>query len=184
MVPSYLNPKVRVFPSRIHKKGLFAKEPIKKDEVVAIPGGGYVVTKAQLDKYLQGLTKKRFKVLEDHLMKLAPGFYMIHSEKEKLYGDDYFNHSCNPNVGVKGNLLFVAMRDIRTGQELTYDYAMTDNDLGLYFKCRCGGKDCRKLITGQDWKNTSLQKKYKGYFAWHVEEAIKHHVSVPENRVV
>src|SRR5207253_8152644 len=36
------------------------------------------------------------------------------------------NHSCNPNVGVRGQITFVAMRDVPAGAELTIDYAMID----------------------------------------------------------
>lgn len=38
------------------------------------------------------------------------------------------NHLCNPNVGVRGEITFVAMRDIKAGEELTTDYAMIDDD--------------------------------------------------------
>ena len=173
MGASYLNPKAKVLASSIHKRGLFAKEIIRKGEIIAVPGGGCVVTEAELDRELKNLPEKHFKILKDHLIKLAPGLYMIHANKDKLYGDDYLNHSCEPNIGIKGSILFVAMRDIRVEEELTYDYAMTDNDPGVYFKCHCQEKNCRNFITGDDWKNPELQRKYKGYFAWHVQEEIK-----------
>ena len=76
----------------------------------------------------------------------------------------FLNHSCNPNVGVQGNIVFVAMRDIRPKEELTIDYAMID-DMPYRMKCSCNGKNCRRFITGKDWKNKKLQKKYKGYFS-------------------
>jgi SET domain-containing protein len=34
------------------------------------------------------------------------------------------NHSCEPNVGMGGNVLLVSMRDIAPGGELTIDYAL------------------------------------------------------------
>ena len=160
MIHPYLSPKVKVGFSNINRKGLFAREPIGKDEIIAIVGG-CVVAKKDLKK-----------TLKDYVLKIAPGFYLAHFSKETLDSDDYLNHSCSPNVGVKGNIVFVAMRDIGKNEELTYDYAMTDNDPGVYFKCNCGAKNCRKLITGQDWENPVLQKKYKDYFAWHIYDAI------------
>ena len=40
-------------------------------------------------------------------------------------------------------------------------------------KCNCGADNCRGVITGQDWKNEELQKKYHGYFAWHLQRKIE-----------
>ncbi len=166
----YINPKVKAGTSAIHRKGLFAKELIKKSEIIAIPGG-YIVGEKEILSNPKNLPKKRYKVLKEYLFKIAPSFYLAHFSKKTLKDDDYLNHSCRPNVGVKGNL-FVAMRNILKDEELTFDYAMTDNDPGIYFKCRCQEKNCRKFITGEDWKNLELQKKYKGYFAWHIQEEI------------
>jgi len=65
------------------------------------------------------------------------------------------------------------MRNIKPGEEITYDYAMTDSDPDDYFKCNCGAKNCRRIITGKDWKSPSLQKKYRGYFSFYIQEKIK-----------
>ena len=40
----------------------------------------------------------------------------------------FLNHCCDPNVGVKGQIVFVAMRDIQPSKEITQDWAMTDDD--------------------------------------------------------
>lgn len=161
MNPFYLSPKVKVGFSDIHRKGLFAKEPIKKGAIVVIVGG-CVIAK-------EGLNKK---ALRGYVFKIAPGFYLVPCNKGKPNSDDYLNHSCNPNVGIKGSIIFTAMRDILTGEELTYDYAATDNDPDDYFECHCREKNCRKVITGKDWKNPVLQKKYEGYFAWYIYDSI------------
>jgi uncharacterized protein len=39
----------------------------------------------------------------------------------------FINHSCEPNVGFSGNVVLVAVRDIRHGEELTTDYALFDD---------------------------------------------------------
>ena len=62
---------------------------------------------------------------------------------------------------------------IKKGEEITFDYAMTDDDPEDYFECNCGVKNCRKMITGNDWKMKSLQKKYRGYFSLYIQEQIK-----------
>lgn len=84
----------------------------------------------------------------------------------------FLNHSCEPNVGVQGQIVFVAMRDIAAGEELALDYATVDNDSGQ-MTCACGAERCRKIITGQDWRKPELQQKYGNYFAWHLLQKIR-----------
>ena len=89
---------------------------------------------------------------------------------------DFFNHSCTPNLGIQGQIILVAMRDINLGEELTFDYAtieIQDKDNVKPFKCNCGSKNCRNIITRDDWKRKDLQKRYKGYFNWFIEEKLK-----------
>jgi len=79
----------------------------------------------------------------------------------------FLNHSCEPNVGPEGNIVFVSMRDIAAGKELTVDYAMVDDD-ELSMDCSCGESACRGTITGRDWKNPKLQRKYGRFFAAYI----------------
>lgn len=63
--------------------------------------------------------------------------------------DDYINHSCNPNLAfTKDGLGFYALRPIRQGEELTFDYATSEDDGEWQVKCLCGAKECRGIITG------------------------------------
>jgi hypothetical protein len=87
----------------------------------------------------------------------------------------FLNHSCEPNVGVSGQIMYVAMRNIRSGEELTLDYAMID-DAPIRMKCGCSSPRCRGIITGKDWKRKDLQKKYGDYFAWFILQKIRNHV--------
>src|SRR6516165_3310796 len=72
---------------------------------------------------------------------------------------DFQNHSCEPNIGVQGQIVFVAMRDIAAGEELTHDWATTDDE-DYRMECRCGAATCRKIVTGKDWQKPELQEKY------------------------
>ena len=172
IVHSYLSKKVLVVPSTINRKGVFARRPIKKGEIIAVYGG-HIITHPEY----QRLSHNDFKNIQDYAIKVADGFYLVSSKKGKLEDDDFFNHSCNPNAGIKGHLLMVAMRDIGPKEEITYDYAMTDSDLNYRFKCRCGVKNCRGVITSNDWKIPALQRKYKGYFSWFIQEKVKNRSS-------
>jgi len=95
----------------------------------------------------------------------------------EFYEDTFFfNHSCEPNAGIKGQIFLVAMRDIAEGQEVTFDYAMCLHETKgapLYrMECLCGRTNCRGVITDNDWKLPELQKKYDGFFSWYLQEKI------------
>lgn len=164
---SYLSKKIRVRTSGIDRRGIFAVKPVKKDEVLAV-WGGHIITDKEFDK----LSRKRFKNIDDYATRIANGFYLVSCKKGGLEDDDFFNHSCNPNAGIKGHVMMVAMRNISPGEEITYDYAMTDADFDYAFDCACGAKGCRGRVTTKDWKIPRLQRKYKGYFSWYVQHKI------------
>jgi hypothetical protein len=88
----------------------------------------------------------------------------------------FINHSCTPNVGIRGQIIFVALRDISAGEELTYDWAMEENRPDRT-RCRCGTRRCRRVLTGQDWKIPGLQRRYRGYFSSYLAEKIRRGIS-------
>jgi SET domain-containing protein len=62
-------------------------------------------------------------------------------------GTHYINHSCSPNAFMQvlyDHILFIALRDIEPGEEITIDYETTlhPNDK----RCICGAKKCRGTI--------------------------------------
>jgi hypothetical protein len=86
------------------------------------------------------------------------------SEQERESSMLYLNHSCDHDLGIRGEIRFVAMHDIHAGEELTHQWAMTDDD-DYRVECRCGSPNCRTLVTGKDWRCSDLQKRYSGYFS-------------------
>ena len=160
---SYHSPKTEIKASLIHGKGLFAKEKINNGEIVAIKGGRI-------------LNSTEWKVLESELgsaeIQISDQFFIAPAHKEEREGSMlYTNHSCDPNIGMQGQIVFVAMRDISPGEELTHDWATTD-DADYEIDCNCGSTHCRKKITGKDWMKKELQEKYKGYFSWYIQRKI------------
>lgn len=89
----------------------------------------------------------------------------------------YFNHSCDPNAGLRGQVGLVAMRDIAAEEDVTFDYAMVLADapgLPAYeFESLCGSVLCRGTVTDRDWRLPELRRRYAGFFSWHVAERIK-----------
>ena len=78
---------------------------------------------------------------------------------------DYVNHSCEPNCGIVGSVLLVTMRDVAAGEELCFDYAMTDTDDYDEFDVLVRHAVVpRHVVTGADWKEPELRDRYRG---WH-----------------
>ena len=72
----------------------------------------------------------------------------------------YSNHSCNPNCGVNGNLELFALKNIRGGEEIFWDYSTSMLERHWTLKCSCGEKNCRKIINDFDLLPQKLQAKY------------------------
>jgi hypothetical protein len=160
---SYLSPKTRVGESRIHGRGLFAAADIREGEVVCVKGG-HIFDGATLCRLQPLLGPAEIQIGDD--------LYIGPLREEDREGSMIFsNHCCEPNIGVRGQIVFVAMRDIRAGEELTHDWAMTDND-DSSMECRCGASACRGAVTGRDWQRPELQQKYAGFFSAYLQEKI------------
>jgi hypothetical protein len=165
MIPlSYRSPKTAVRESKIHGRGLFATADITKDEIVAVKGGHIVDRKTLRENVTPRLGPVEVQI-DDNLF-IAPV-----TNEEREFSMLYSNHSCDPNLGVRGEITFVAMRDIRAGEELTHDWAMTDDD-DYSVECKCSAANCRKIVTGKDWRRPDLQKHYAGYFSGYLRDKI------------
>lgn len=132
--------KLEVKKSSINNKGVFAKSFIKKGERICFLKGKektikelkkIKISKKELGNLLQISQTKYLKVNKPHL---------------------FFNHSCSPNVYVKGKNELSAIRDIKKGEEITFDYSTTVwEDWGKghkpwRMKCNCKSEKCRKII--------------------------------------
>lgn len=162
---TYFSHKTEKRPSGIEGRGLFAKAAIAKDEVVVVKGG-YVMTRSERDAV--GVTLGPSEIQIDDGLFIGPS-----TAEEREGGMMHLNHSCAPNVGVQGQIAFVAMRDIAAGEELTFDYAMTDDEDYEAMACGCGAPECRKAVTGRDWMRRDLQQKYRGYFSRYLARKIE-----------
>jgi uncharacterized protein len=161
---SYISPKAAVRDSPIHGRGLFAVEPMIKGDIVAIKGG-YIFDRARRDRLHPQLGPAEIAI--------ADGFFSgPMTEDEREGGMIFSNHSCDPNIGVQGQIVFVAMRDIQPGEELTHDWATTDDEV-YEMPCHCRAANCRQVITGQDWRRKDLQEKYQGYMSWYLQQKIR-----------
>jgi len=85
---------------------------------------------------------------------------------------DSINHSCEPNCGMRNATTIVAMRDIAIGEELTFDYAMSDASDYDEFNCNCGTSLCRGRVRADDWRLDTLRHRYKGFFSPYIQRKI------------
>jgi len=160
---SYLAPKAAIQSSPIHGRGLFAIGEFLPGEIVCVKGG-YIFTRATLREIAPALGPAEIQIADD--LFIGP-----RQAEEREGGMLFSNHSCDPNIGVQGQIVFVALRRIAIGEELTHDWATTDDD-GYSMTCRCGAAACRGVISGKDWQKTELQRKYRGMFSWYLQQKI------------
>ena len=101
---TYRSPKTEVKQSQIHGKGLFAKAAIPRGEIVAVKGGHI-------------LNRQEWTELEKELgsaeIQISEALFIASVRKEQREGSMlYTNHSCDPNIALQGQIVFVAMRKI------------------------------------------------------------------------
>ena len=169
---TYRSPKTEVRESPIHGFGLFAAAAIQAGEIVAVKGG-YILGKQQWQALEPELGSAEIQITDD--LFIAP------VEKSHRDGSMLFtNHSCEPNIAIQGQIVLVAMKNIAAGEELTHDWATTD-DLDYQMQCACGSENCRGTITGKDWQKPELQEKYKGWFCWFIQRKLDARKTYSEN---
>jgi uncharacterized protein len=160
---TFRSSKTQVRDSPIHGKGLFARQPIAAGEIVAIKGG-HILTTEQWATLAPELGSAEIQIADE--------FFIAPARPDQREGSMlYTNHSCDPNIAIQGQIVLVAMRDIAGGEELTHDWATTD-DLDYEIACHCGRPNCRGVVTGKDWMKRELQEKYRGWFCWFLQQKI------------
>lgn len=95
--------------------------------------------------------------------------------------DDFMNHSCEPNCGVRltdRGYVVVALRDILAGEQLTYDYSTYQNLPCEGMPCRCGSTRCRGTVENFILLPETLQAEYLalgivGHFAMQPQPVLR-----------
>lgn len=90
-----------------------------------------------------------------HALQIGPTTYISPSGKI----DDYVNHSCDPNAGVRddqGRIVLFALKGIENGDEITFDYATTQAGRHWTITCHCGSAICRRTIA--DFRDMPVER--------------------------
>lgn len=149
--------------SKIDGSGVFAVNEIKEGDVVAegIHKEDYnnLIPWSEFESYKQDVKKK----IMSFCIGTPGGFIPLDPKKplnfKTIPFDSYMNHSCNGNLGFNDEGDFIAIRDIQRGEELTYDYGLAESNPEFKMQCKCGFEKCRKLVTGNDWKEEQFRNK-------------------------
>lgn len=143
-------------------KSVVARSVIEAGELVAV-WSGQILPAEELDSLSEDIRRHTVQVEED----LYLASFSAHEPP------DYINHSCAPNCGLQGQIAIVAMQRILPGQEVTIDYAMCDGSPYDEFDCSCGAPTCRGRVTGDDWRDPVLWKRYAGHFSPYLQRRIE-----------
>ena len=123
--------------SRIHGRGCFATAFFAKGRKIAEYAGEQISAR-EAARRMKGRKVHRVCFVNERL-------YLDGARGGN--GTHYINHSCEPNSYMKvqsGHILFMALRDIHPGEEITMDYVSTYHaDRKL---CRCEAATCRGTI--------------------------------------
>ena len=145
----------KVKKSNIDKRGLYTSKNIKSGTKI-IEYIGKLISKKETE------TNPKFDNEKD--------IYLFNINSKYDLDGDYnwnsarlINHSCNPNCEVEGKglkLWISAIKDIKKGEELSYDYGFGYDVDYKQFPCRCGSQNCVGYIVreGSRWR---INKKFK-----------------------
>jgi SET domain-containing protein len=137
--------RIQVRRSGVHGKGVFSVLPIRRGERIVEYVGQVITWKEALGRHPHDPLQP------DHT------FYFHISDSHVIDGRvdgnsaRWINHSCAPNCEadeVDGRVFIKALRAIKPGTELFYDYGLIIDErytpkLKKRFECRCGAASCR-----------------------------------------
>jgi hypothetical protein len=136
--------------SAIHATGCFTTTPIRKGARVAEYTGPRL-SKEEADALYENSTVT-------YLFGLGDGAIVIDGQGPARF----INHSCDPNCEsseVRGRVWIKAIRNISSGEELTYDYCLYDGGADEAL-CNCGAGKCRgTMYSKEEIRRRKAQKK-------------------------
>ena len=139
----------KVKKSNIDNRGLYANADIK-DGTKIIEYKGKIVTKKEVEENSKFDNDKAIYLFNLNTRYDLDGDFKYNTAR-------LINHSCDPNCEVAGVGLKVwvyAIRNIKKGEELSYDYGFGYDEFYKDFPCRCGSKNCVGYIVreGSRWR--------------------------------
>lgn len=141
--------------SSIHSWGLFAGEDIESGDMVVEYVGELIresVANVRERRYELALQAKgSTEMASSYLFRLSSDLVIDATHKGNM--SRFVNHSCDPTCVARvvsadvRRIVMYARRDIRKGEEITYDYKFPlEDDPHKKIKCLCGSRNCRGTL--------------------------------------
>ncbi|MFZ0607884.1 MAG: SET domain-containing protein [Xanthobacteraceae bacterium] len=143
-------------------RGVFAARRFERGELLCAFGGIIMTTEE-----LRRLTREE----QFYGLQIENDLHLV-TPRDSVAGADFINHSCAPNAELSGASNLVAQRRIEPGEEICFDYAMSDSHDLMCFDCECGAPNCRKLVSADDWRRPDLQRRYRNSFSPYLRRRI------------
>ncbi|MDO5087006.1 MAG: SET domain-containing protein-lysine N-methyltransferase [Comamonadaceae bacterium] len=146
--------------SGVHGKGVFAEQDIAAGERI-IEYTGEVISWAEAQR----------RHPHDPAQPNHTFYFHVDDTRviDALYGGNssrWINHACQPNCEAReegGRIFIHALRDIRAGEELNYDYGLVIDEpltaaLKAEYPCWCGSPRCRGTLLAEAAPRTRKPK--------------------------
>ncbi len=165
---TWVDPRQAFRPSSLQGIGAFARAPIRQGEVVEVVGGT-VMSEAAFRAFQQRVPHYNAIQIDEVLHLVEQPEVTVRRAGGSL------NHSCDANLWLADEVTLVARRNVAAGEELTVDYALftVQADWVLDRLCQCGAPDCRRTITGNDWRLAAVQRRYYPHFSPFINRRIE-----------
>ena len=139
--------------SDIHAAGVYTTAPIAKGTRI-VEYIGPRITKERGDELYEGRPFTYLFGLDDGTIIDGHGLAA------------FINHCCDPNCEtdeIDGRIWIIALRNIKAGDELVYDYCLFDGDDPDDAPCHCGARNCRGTMYSDEeikrFKKEAAKKK-------------------------
>lgn len=84
------------------------------------------------------------------------------------------NHCCDANIGIldndKGAFDFIALREIKNGDELSWDYECSEYEISTPFHCKCGSIKCRGILRGFKYNRDDIKERYAPFYTSYLKD--------------
>lgn len=130
-----------------HGRGTFTEEPIAAGEFIV--------------RFTGPLLRYAETTRDTLALQIGPDLYIGASGGP----DDFINHSCDPNAGIRiegTTAELFAIRGIAAGEEILFDYSTIFDEDDFTMTCLCGSPGCRKLIADGKYLPEEVWRKYAG----------------------
>ena len=140
--------RIQVRRSGVHGKGVFALQNIPEGETIIEYVGEVISWKEAMRRHPHDPKDP------NHTFYFEVEDSRVIDAKHGGNSSRWINHSCNPNCEadeVDGRVFIKALRNIRAGEELNYDYGLIISEpytakLKAEYPCWCGAKNCRGTL--------------------------------------